>query len=145
MPVAARIAGGSSKPARASTREIGKGLHSPFKIHTAACQLRIIAARTHVTNPQASAVTFRKVAANAVFASTGAASRAEKNTILASIGLKLAPGARLTLKNNGILKRSRCELLRLVLGFARAGPNRRYSVHGHHTSWAMPREQNTVH
>src|SRR5882724_9209303 len=114
MPVAARIAGGSSKPARASTREIGKGLHSPFKIHTAACQLIIIAARTNVTNPQASAVTFRKVAANAVFASTGAASRAEKNTIPASIGLKLAPALALTLKNDGIPKRSCCEQLRLV-------------------------------
>src|SRR5882672_2492880 len=121
MPVAARIAGGSSKPARASTREIGKGLHSPFKIHTAACQPRIIAARTPVTNPQASAVTFRKVAANAVLASTCAASRAEKNTIPPSIGPKLAPALALTLKNKGIPRRSRCALLRLVLGFAVLG------------------------
>src|SRR6266545_7501097 len=94
MPVAARIAGGSSKPARASTREIGKGLHSPFKIHTVACQLRIIAARTPVTNPQASAVTFRKAAANAVFPSTCAASRAEKNTIPASHRAQIGTGAR---------------------------------------------------
>src|SRR6267154_3091322 len=93
MPVAARIAGGSSKPARASTLEIGKELHSPVNIHARACQLRIIAARTNVTNVQASAATFKNVAAKAVFASTKAffaspcaASRAEKNTIIASVG-----------------------------------------------------------
>jgi len=37
-----------------------------------------------------------------------------------SIGLKLAPALALTLKNDGIPKRSRCELLRLALGFAHA-------------------------
>jgi hypothetical protein len=88
MPEAARIAGGSSKPARASALEIGKELHSPFKIHAPACQLRIIAARTHVRNPQASAATFRNVAAKAVFASKFAASPAEKNTMIASGTLK---------------------------------------------------------
>src|SRR5262245_21090317 len=100
MPVAARIAGASSKPARASTFEIGKDLHSPVKIHAPACQLRIITARTHDTKPQASAATFRNTAENAVFASKFVAARAEKNAIIASIGhLQMGTGALfLTLK-----------------------------------------------
>src|SRR5438874_2599172 len=105
MPIAALIAGGSSQPARASTLEIGKELHSPFKIHAPACQLRIIAATSHVTNPHASAATFRKVAAKAVVASNCAAARAEKNTIIASVGLlKWMQALSLTLKNNHWIK-----------------------------------------
>src|SRR6266568_5884351 len=146
MPVAAWIAGGSSKPARASTLEIGNELHSPVEIHAPACQLRIIAARTPVTNPQASAATFRNVAANAVFASKFAACRAEKNTIIASIGLlKWAQALSLTLKNSHwILKRSCCEQFRPGLRIRSHSSNRRYYVHGHHTWWATRRELNTV-
>src|SRR5215470_11699677 len=97
-----------------STLEIGKEPHSPVRVHALACQQRIIAAGTNVTNEQTSAVTFRNVAANAVFASKFAASRAEKNAIIASIGLPKWTQARsLTLKNNDpIPKRSCCEQFR---------------------------------
>jgi len=82
MPVAACIDGASSRPARASTLEIVKELHWPYKIRSATCQLTILAARINVTSVEASAATLKNVAAKAVFASKRAASRVEKNTII---------------------------------------------------------------
>src|SRR5262245_52277097 len=146
MPAAPRLAGSSSKPARASTLAIGKEFHLPSKIQTAACELRIIAASTNVTNAQASAVTFRNVAAKAVFASIFAASRAEKNTIIASGFSKGAQALASTLKTieyQAFVFVISSVLFVNILGNCSRFSNHRYFIYEHYTFCVMRHEYDT--
>jgi len=153
MPVAARIAGGSSKPARASTREIGKGLHSPSK-NPYCC---LPAEKNRSQDPML------QTTSKCRHLQKGCGERCLRVNRLplpertkehhpslhrAQIGTGARFDAEKQWNTNGIPKRSCCELLRLVLDLQSwicSRSNLRYSVHGHHTSWAMRREQNTVH